>query len=138
MFRQIKEAAAAVVASPAWRAALGTAAPIWSFDNDAIHQNPTTLASLQINTRNRFPLPPNSPDMHRVIERVVGRVKAAYAAWLHDHPTPRSPAGYQAALLALFRQTQTAAVISKDVANLPALWPSIIKNKGDWASTDQL
>lgn len=138
MMEEFQAAAAAVTASATWRAAAGHAGPIWSFDNDRIHQNTLTLASLKINSKNRFPLPANSPDMHRVVERSIARLKGAFADWMYDHPAPRSAATYQAALRRLFKSTQTAQVVQADVAKLPNLWPTIIKNKGGWATTDQL
>ena len=105
---------------------------LYSYDNDKIHQNRLTLAYLKINTHNRFPLPPNSPDMHRVVERCVGRLKQAFQTWLYDHPAPRTAAEYQDELMALFSKTQTADVIAGDVAKLPTLWPLILKAKGGW------
>lgn len=129
---EFKAAIAAVLASDKWREAVGRGGAILSFDNDKIHQNRLTLAFLKINAHNRFPLPPNSPDMHRVVERCVGRLKEAFQDWLYDHPAPRTAAEYQDELVKLFSKTQTASVIAGDVDNLPSLWPFILKAKGGW------
>lgn len=142
VMQQFQQAAAAATSSAAWRAAFGHASPIWSFDNDRIHQNTLTLASLKINTKNRFPLPPNSPDMHRVIERCVGRLKDKFQAWLYDHPAPRDATDYQDALREVFTSSQTKVatpnVIRGEVEKLPTLWPMILERGGDWPPKDQL
>lgn len=126
------------VESATWRDAVGRHRPMWSFDNDRIHQNKQRLAYLQINSNNRFPLPPNSPDMHRVVERCIARLKAAFRGWLYDNPSKRTMADYRAALVDLFKRTQTADVINKDVKKLPKLWPAILRAGGDWPPKQQL
>lgn len=129
---------AEVTSSRVWMEQAGRHRPIWSFDNDKIHQNRLALAFLKINRNNRYPLPPNSPDMHRVVERCIGRLKAAFSTWLYDHPGKRTMRDYQNAFKELFFSTQTADVIDKDVRKLPTLYPYIIKANGGWPPKRQL
>lgn len=114
---------------------------MYSFDNDRIHMNPGTLASLKINYKNRFPLPPNSPDMHRVVEHCIGRLKTAFRKWLYAHPRARTIKQYQAALASLFYKragVAGATAIRKDVNKLPALFKEIRAVKGGWPSKRSL
>lgn len=114
---------------------------MYSFDNDRIHMNPETLASLQINYKNRFPLPPNSPDMHRVVEHCIGRLKTAFRKWMYAHPRSRTMREYRAALTHIFfKQASVASanVINKDVKKLPALFKEIRAAKGNWPSKRSL
>lgn len=114
---------------------------MYSFDNDKIHQKPETLASLKINYKNRFPLPPNSPDMHRVVERCIGRLKSAFRRWMYSHPAPRDIEGYEDALTQLFFDDTKVAgckVLKKEINKLPALFKEILSVKGDWPSKRSL
>jgi hypothetical protein len=132
------ETAKAAMARPGWPPG---AVATWSFDNDRIHQNPVTLARLKINSRNRFPLPPNSPDMHRVIEHTVGRLKTAFRKWLYAHPGPRSNKQYQAVLERIFYECPKVAgpaAIKKDVLGLPKLFKLIRLARGGWPPKREL
>lgn len=132
------ETAKAAMGRPGWPAG---AVATWSFDNDRIHQNPITLARLKINSRNRFPLPPNSPDMHRVIERCVGRLKSTFRKWLYAHPAPRTDKQYQNALARIFYETPSVAspaVIKKDALTLPTLFKCIRLARGGWPPKREL
>lgn len=133
-----KEKVAAGMQTEAWRQRAGRFRPIWSFDNDKIHQNRLILTYLKINANNRYPLPPNSPDMHRVVERCIGRLKRAFREWLYEHPAKRSMAEYRRALETIFKTTQTAAMIEKEVKKLNTLYKCIIKAKGGWPPKNQL
>ena len=121
-----------------WQEAAGRHRPWWSFDNDKIHQNRMRLAYLKINANNRFPLPPNSPDMHRVVERCIARLKGDFKDWLYAHPAKRDMAEYRKALLKLFKDGQTADVIDRKVKKLPKLWPFILRAQGGWPPKKQL
>lgn len=121
-----------------WQKAVGSGKPVWSFDNDRIHCNPFILNGLQINSKNRYPLPPNSPDMHRVVERCIGRLKKAFQTWLHDHPAKRTMREYRAALLKIFKEKELAESINKEVKSLVKLFPHISKAKGGWPPKNQL
>lgn len=102
------------------------ARPIWSFDNDKIHQNKNIWQALQINSRNRYPLPPNSPDMHKVVEHCVAILKDRFQAWLYSSPTPLSMAAYQRHLKRIFEEHITAASVAADVATLPDTYHAIL------------
>jgi hypothetical protein len=137
----IKEAVQAAMASSAWQKGGGGNTKVWSFDNDRIHQRPETLAALKINSRNRFPLPPNSPDMHRVVERCIARLKQKWAAWFYANPAARDMKQHRAALLDIFatdKGVASPAVISAEVAKLPRLFPKILAREGDWAPRGEL
>lgn len=113
----------------------------WSFDNDKIHQKLETLIALKINHKNRFPLPPNSPDMHRVVERCIGRLKTAFRKWMYAHPTSRTMQQYQQALTTLFftnKQIAGSTALTKDVKKLPGLFKEILAAKGSWPSKRSL
>jgi hypothetical protein len=45
--------------------------PVLSMDNDSVHTS-AKLAAVGVDSRVLLPLPPHSPDLHRVIERVMG------------------------------------------------------------------
>lgn len=119
-----------------------TGAPImYSFDNDKIHQKPETLAALKINYKNRLPLPPYSPDMHRVIERTVGRLKTAFRKWMYAHPGANTMEQYQAALTHIFfnhKKVAGADTINRSVKRLPSLFKEILAAKGGWPSKSSL
>lgn len=108
---------------------------LWSFDNDKIHQKAETLVSLKINYKNRLPLPPNSPDMHRVVEHCIGRLKSAFRKWMYAHPQARSMKQYRQALHTLFftdDHITGSDPITKDTEKLPALFKHILAAKGSW------
>lgn len=137
-----KEQVEAALRGHKWLAAAGRRArPLWSFDNDKIHQNVQARASLQINANNRYPLPANSPDMHRVVERCIGRLKARFQKWLYEQPAPRTVSEYKAALVNIFFKSPTVAsakTIAADVDKLPELFPHILAAQGDWPPKSQL
>ena len=119
-----QQAAAAVVAGPAWRRRFGKACPIWSFDNDRIHTHVATLASLKINKCNRLP----SPDIHGVVERCIGRLKEQFQSWLYRHPAQRSMAEYQAAMRDIFfhnKKVAIPAVIDSQVQDMHGVYAAI-------------
>lgn len=124
----------------AWTTAAGQAAPLWSFDNDTIHQNPQSHSTLKINKNNRVPLPPNSPDMHRVVERSIGRLKKAFQSWLFEHPSARSMQQYRTALKKMFHKNETADVVSAEVASLPDVYREIVSRRvnGGWPAKEFL
>lgn len=106
--------------------------PIWSFDNDKIHQDRAMQSALHMYGRTRFPLPPHSHDIHHVVEHCLGRLKRDFKAWYYNHPRSRSMAEYRQALTSLFFTNQTPAVIAADVDNLPSVFNAIKEKGGDW------
>lgn len=134
VMQDIMAAAARLRLSGEWPAG---APIIYSFDNDKIHQKPETLAALKINYKNRLPLPPYSPDMHRVIEYTVGRLKTAFRKWLYAHPGANTMEKYQDALTTIFfnkkkKSVADAETINKSVKRLPSLFKEILAAKGGW------
>ena len=112
----------------------------WSFDNDKIHCNKERLRFLKINGRNRFPLPPRSHDMHRVVEHCINHLKATFQQWLYAHNAERTMAEYRSALEEIFYTQIKAESIAKDVRGLPALFRNIASKKynGGWTTKPQL
>lgn len=128
VMEKFKKAAAKVKASGAWRQRHGTRCVKWSFDNDRIHTHVETLAGLQINARNRLDLPPNSPDMHGVVERCISRLKKEFQKWLYCHPAHREMSDYQEALRDIFfnnKKVASPAVIDKQVCFMPEVYAAI-------------
>lgn len=73
-----------------------------SWDN--AHNN-ATAADLQdggFHELKRIPLPPYSPDMHKVVESFLGRLDADFHKRLLHHPSYRSPEQLQSLLLHAF------------------------------------
>ncbi len=134
MMGRFQAAAQAVAATRAWRDQAAGSGPLYSFDNDRIHTVVEVLASLQINKRNRVPLPANSPDLHGVVERCIARLKRAFQQWLYDHPAARTMEEYQQALKHLFFNDPTVAsprVINKQVEAMPKVYAAVVAAKGD-------
>ena len=59
---------------------------VYSYDNDSVHKG--ALEELRVRglltSTNRAPLPPNSPDMHKVVEHCIARVTSMVNAELAD------------------------------------------------------
>lgn len=131
---KFQAAAKRVAAGPTWNQETRRGSPLYSFDNDRIHTVVDTLASLKINKNNRALLPPNSPDLHGVVERCIGRLKAAFQQWLYDHPKARTMDEYQQALRHIFLTNPNIAsprVINKQVEAMPSVYAAVLAAKGD-------
>lgn len=61
---------------------------LWSFDNDKIHSNTSLWQALKINNKNKYPLPANTPDMHKVVEHAIKGFKEKLVAFLYTNPKP--------------------------------------------------
>jgi hypothetical protein len=108
---------------------------VWSFDNDRVHE--AALAELRVRglltATNRAPLPPHSPDMHKVIEHCIGRLTSMVLAELADTEAVQlSVAHWQARLEDMFFNNITAESIAKDVVSLADTYRAIIDVEGAW------
>jgi hypothetical protein len=94
---------------------------VWSFDNDRVHEGALTELRWRglVTANNRAPLPPHSPDMHKVIEHCIGRLTSMVVAELADtEDVHLSVAHWQARLQDMFFNGISAESIAKDVASL--------------------
>lgn len=120
--------------------------PVLSFDKPPIHggrdkgfQGRSVLSALGLEARHSFPLPPHSPDIHRVIEHTHARLVGEFSSWLYtEQSNTLTMQDYKKKLLELFwfhPKVAQPAVIWKDVQGLPALYQSIVERGGTWAFT---
>lgn len=108
---------------------------VWSFDNDRIHEG--ALAELRlrglISSSNKAPLPPHSPDMHKVVEHCIGRLTTKVNAELADtEDVQQSVAYWKGRMEEFFFQQISAESIAKDVASLRATYQAIVQVQGAW------
>lgn len=103
----------------------------WSYDNPSIHD--ADLSSLGITELNRYPLPPQSGDMHKVIEHVHAILCGAMSAWVARNPKVTKAADLRAKMRELFFEVINPTSVSADVASLPKLWRWIKDNGGKYS-----
>ena len=116
--------------------------PMWSWDRPSIHGSTGgkytdfVLEKAGIRKQDFFDLPPQSGrDIHRVVERVHARLVQQFEMWYYDDPQPYSVQAYKDALKHLFYNcpaVASAAVIEKEVRELPGVFAAIAKVKGDY------
>ena len=129
---ELQQRVAQLTARPEWRQEFrrGTS-PIYSYDNDPIHL--TQLAKLQLKIPDdcKYPLPPNSPDLHRVVEHVMAHLKGAMRQHMHSATGKRPVEEAKAQLLRVFEGLKAESIAS-DVKGLPLLYRAIISLRGGW------
>lgn len=115
--------------------------PIFSYDNPPAHGGVTgkkVMEALDLQAADHFELPPNSCDIHRVIEHTHARLVAAFNDWLYRDPSEVfTMSDYKQKLEELFYKHPPVAspeVIMADVQDLPKLFQEVIEKKGGWAS----
>ena len=91
--------------------------PLFSFDNPPIHQN-AMLSRAGIKPAQRVPLPPRSPDMHKVIEHCFGRLTREMNTSLLSNPSIKSIEQYKAEIERLFYSKITRESIQAGVVSL--------------------
>jgi hypothetical protein len=109
---------------------------LYSFDNANIHTCAVRAGMLDFygwTEDDRLPLPPYSPDMHRVIEHTHGTATAAFRKWLYENPDKRTVDDIKAGFEQVYREVNTPDAIAKDVAGLPELYSWIHANGGEMA-----
>jgi hypothetical protein len=111
--------------------------PYYSWDNASFHTS-MNLEEVGTCTSDMWELPPNSPDMHKVIEHVVGRVKMALRNALCDNAKLTTVNKLKHECKRVFFEI-TAESVQKDIDSLPNTYKHIhTKQKqggreGDWA-----
>lgn len=111
----------------------GGTTPILSYDNPSIHGSPVLQDLFKSTYFTRFPLPPKSPDVHRIIERVHGRICNRFRKWLLRTPGQRTMRDYVGKLQNIFATKETGDVIYADVCSYDLMLNNIIAKEGSWA-----
>lgn len=128
---RFKEAAKRAVRLGGWHAYHKyPATKFWSFDNDKIHQNKNLWRALSIQKKNRYPLPPNSPDMHKVVEHCIHNLKTKFKDFLYKNPKQLTMAEYQKVLKNIFHKEVKAESIKEDVDTLYDTYRGILRARG--------
>ena len=104
----------------------------WSYDNPSIHD--ADLAELGITELNRTPLPPQSGDMHKVIEHVHGTLCNAMSEWVARNPKVTKVADLKTQFEALFFKVITPVHVKKDIDSLPEQWRAIKAKEGGFTA----
>lgn len=108
---------------------------VWSFDNDRVHQSALPMLREQglLTNTNRAPLPPFSPDMHKVVEHCIARLTCMVAAELADtEDVHQNVAYWMAKLEEMFFGGISAESIARDVASLAETYMAILEVEGAW------
>jgi hypothetical protein len=110
--------------------------PIFSYDGARHHTSNRLMAFLPAgyDTADNFPLPPYSPDIHRVIEHAHGRATSEFQKWVYSNNMPGLTVDdYKREFESIYMKCCSAEVINADVEGLPELFDNIIENEGGWA-----
>lgn len=108
---------------------------IYSFDNDRAFTKAVPLLKERgiITATNRAPLPPKSPDMHKVVEHCHGIIVAQFQQFLLRQKDLDKPMSfYTKALKKIFYTHITAKSVMADVKSLRATYKAIIAAKGGY------
>lgn len=117
----------------------GKSAPKYSQDNATWHKY-AKLEEIGINQSDLMPLPPNSPDMHKVIEHAVNNTCTTFFNYLLDHPEVRSLQQVKDAFTKAFYDGNTVDGIRADVDSLWKTYDIVHRKQaaggteGDWPS----
>lgn len=107
----------------------------FSWDNARANGGSEQLLAAGLPADHRLPLPPYSPDLHRVVEHAIGRVKAAMDATMLAMATGGWPADaarvFQTALREAARNTLDAGPIIHDAASLRLAYRVVAGEQGE-------
>lgn len=78
-----------------------------------------------------MPLPPYSPDLHRVIEHTHGSAEVAFQKWLHENRGKKTIDEYKQAFKDIYYKVNTQQSIRADVQGLPRLYQWVWENGGN-------
>lgn len=110
----------------------GTRDILYSYDNPRIHESAADLLERAgISPADRVPLPPYSPDMHKVIEHAHSNLQQIFKQMIRDNSNIKTPVGYEYALRRAAKQLSKES-IARDVQSLPETYKAIIKEGGKW------
>lgn len=104
----------------------------FSYDHASFHD--AAEDQLDILPEQRAPLSPVSPDMHRVPEILIRRLKALYYKRLSRDPKVRTPEQARNLLLEVASEVVTKEAVAKLVKAIPKTLESIIQEGGNWAA----
>lgn len=111
-----------------WAAACGSKSKaVYSLDNASIHGDPEALLRLGIDAAQWETSPPRSPDFHKPIEHVFGRMKFAFENWMHGNRQECSVKEYMEVAEALFNQCASKEQIAPDVASMDETYDKIVE-----------
>jgi hypothetical protein len=110
---------------------------ILCFDNARVHSH---AAEVMGNRAERWPQPPHSPDMQKVIEHVHGQLDKSMHTWLRKQrkTDPRAhitPAACQQEVQAAFNRLKADSIL-RDVNTLPDTWQAIVAAGGSYVSPE--
>lgn len=115
------------------------ASVLYSFDSARIHQSALSkdkegksmLGAIGFDAeQHRVPLPPYSPDMHKVIEHAHGRAVNKFQDWLYKTPGPFTMKKYKKQFEKIFKECCTPSIVSADVDSLKGLYNEIRRVQG--------
>jgi hypothetical protein len=105
--------------------------PMFSFDNDSIQSQATTLTRLgMFDFLTRLPLPAHSPDLHRTVERPHARICRPFQEWVNGLEEHLSPAQYIDKLRTIFYTTQLSDIIIRDMKDIRQLYTRVVQLRG--------
>lgn len=104
---------------------LSSADFLWSMDNATSHKHPLP----QVHGR-QIPLPPRSPDLHKVVEHAIGRIKRKFKIWMRTHPGSPTVGTAWKELKEIARAQCTPDIITRDVDSLRGTYISVLSAKG--------
>ena len=111
-------------------------------DNAAIHNCDSAAMEAMGVSRpgglNRLPLPPNSGDMHLVIERAHARARQQFQDKLLRLGKVMNIEVYKSMFEEAFYSANTAAQVQADISSLPQLYEAIIACHGDYVAQKKL
>lgn len=115
----------------------------WRFSWDNAGQHKFSAEMLQARGMQWVPLPPYSPDLHRVVEHAVGRTWRAFLKARRGIPKSAKPDEYMDVLVDCFQEANTSPTVASDVMGLPEVYKVIssplgadcgkyLGSAGDW------
>lgn len=106
-----------------------------SFDNAQWHNEAAFYAAVRkmglAGRVERLPLPPGSPDLHKVVEHTIGLLKRNLTDEVMNDARLRTVEQFQLAAERVFRRISTAG-IQKDIDSLPLTYQAVIDAEGGW------
>lgn len=110
-----------------------------SWDRAKWHKPGRVLADARDIKFKQMPVPPQSHDIHKVIEHAINTFKAAFRKHLIDHPEIQRLEEIKAAAEKTFFKAVTRDGVRKDIRSLPATFRAINRSvksggtEGGWA-----
>lgn len=113
---------------------------LWvSMDNATFH--PTGELKLRVRGLrvHRLPVPPQSHDIHKVIEHAIHLLKMEFDKWMIDHPDVVKMEDIKAAFVRTFYEKVKRDGVRKDIMSLRKTYRAIYRSvkaggtEGDWA-----